>query len=191
MDLTGINIACRPLHGQRQFTQTLRMMRLMSFFLLAGFLQVSATVHSQKVTLNERNASLEKLFSSIKQQTGYTFYYQLELLEKQNPQTIKFRDLPVSEAIKVCLENTSLDYKIIGKTVVLNKKEVAVPKEEINEMLPQPPIEVKGRVVNENNEPIAGISIVIKGTQRGTTTTNDGSFVLANVPENAVLVFSK
>ncbi len=49
---------------------------------------------------------------------------------------------------------------------------------------------VKGTVVDEDNAPIPGVSIIIKGTTTGTTTDFDGNFTLENVPGDAILVFS-
>lgn len=49
---------------------------------------------------------------------------------------------------------------------------------------------VSGRVMGANdNSPLPGVSILVKGTNAGTTTDGDGAFKLT-VPANAVLVFS-
>ncbi|MFA7474046.1 MAG: TonB-dependent receptor plug domain-containing protein, partial [Spirosomataceae bacterium] len=49
--------------------------------------------------------------------------------------------------------------------------------------------EVSGIVTDENGDRLPGVSILINGTQRGTTTSNDGTYTLV-VPTNATLVFS-
>lgn len=49
---------------------------------------------------------------------------------------------------------------------------------------------VSGKVVDSNNQPLPGATVMIKGTTRGTITDTDGKYDLPNVPENAVLVFS-
>ena len=49
---------------------------------------------------------------------------------------------------------------------------------------------VSGKVVDSNNQPLPGATVMIKGTTRGTITGTDGKYDLPNVPENAVLVFS-
>ena len=51
-------------------------------------------------------------------------------------------------------------------------------------------INVKGTVIGaEDNEPMPGVSILVKGTTTGTITGIDGDFTLT-VPENSVLQFS-
>ncbi|WP_072360784.1 SusC/RagA family TonB-linked outer membrane protein [Chitinophaga sancti] len=50
-------------------------------------------------------------------------------------------------------------------------------------------IVIKGKVVDETGEPMQAVSVAIKGTPRGTTTQQDGSFTIT-ANENATLVFS-
>ncbi|OJW57591.1 MAG: hypothetical protein BGO55_13585 [Sphingobacteriales bacterium 50-39] len=49
---------------------------------------------------------------------------------------------------------------------------------------------IQGRVMNENGEPLSGVSIIEKGTDNGTYSAADGSFSLNVKDENAVLVIS-
>ncbi len=48
---------------------------------------------------------------------------------------------------------------------------------------------VTGKITDENNSPLPGVSVVIKGTTTGTVTNADGNFNI-NVNEDAVLSFS-
>lgn len=49
---------------------------------------------------------------------------------------------------------------------------------------------VKGTVVDQNNEPIIGATVVVKGSTIGAATDLDGNYVLNGVPEEATLVFN-
>ncbi|HLT86369.1 MAG TPA: TonB-dependent receptor [Sphingobacterium sp.] len=49
---------------------------------------------------------------------------------------------------------------------------------------------VKGTVKEANGAPIGGVSVSIKGSTGGTTTTDQGTYTINNVPSDAVLVFS-
>ena len=49
---------------------------------------------------------------------------------------------------------------------------------------------IKGTVVDENNEPVIGAAIIVKGTSVGTITNIDGEFTLENVRQGSVLVIS-
>lgn len=49
---------------------------------------------------------------------------------------------------------------------------------------------VDGKITGANGEPLPGVSVVIKGSQRGTTTNSEGRYTLPNVPDGAVLTVS-
>ena len=49
---------------------------------------------------------------------------------------------------------------------------------------------VSGTVVDASGEPIIGASVIVKGSSTGTVTDFDGTFTLANAPQDATLVFS-
>lgn len=50
---------------------------------------------------------------------------------------------------------------------------------------------LSGKIIDgKTKEPLNGASIVVKGTTNGTTTGNDGSFVLENVPKGSILIAS-
>jgi TonB-linked SusC/RagA family outer membrane protein len=52
-------------------------------------------------------------------------------------------------------------------------------------------VRVNGSVISaEDNEPVIGATVVVKGTTIGTVTSVDGSFVLPNIPSGSTLVFS-
>jgi TonB-linked SusC/RagA family outer membrane protein len=53
-----------------------------------------------------------------------------------------------------------------------------------------PWITLKGRVVSITGEPLIGVSILIKGKNRGMVTDLDGSFIIDNLNANDVLIFS-
>ncbi|MFX0557799.1 TonB-dependent receptor [Maribacter sp. CXY002] len=49
---------------------------------------------------------------------------------------------------------------------------------------------IEGKVLDENNEPLLGASVLIKGTSNGTTTNFDGNFILNNVPSGSTIILS-
>ncbi|RYC67754.1 MULTISPECIES: SusC/RagA family TonB-linked outer membrane protein [Spirosoma] len=53
----------------------------------------------------------------------------------------------------------------------------------------QPLADISGRVIDKTGQGIPGVSVLVKGTNRGTTTDPNGNFTI-NVPARGVLVFS-
>ena len=49
---------------------------------------------------------------------------------------------------------------------------------------------ITGNIVDANEDPIIGATIMVKGTTIGTISDTNGNFILNNVPENAVIQIS-
>lgn len=188
MDLT----AWRNSGTNRKHTiKLLRIMKLLSVFLLGACLQLSAGGYAQKVTLSEKNASLQKIFRQIHRQTGYQFFYEDALLDRAGRVDIQVKDMPLEEALRVCFRELPLAFKVINQTIVVSSRPL-VPgamSEPVPAELP-PPITIRGIILNEKLEPVPGVSVIIKGTQRGVTTDNNGYFMLNDVDENAILLLT-
>ena len=67
--------------------QTFRVMKLIAFLLIVSLGQLSANVTAQSNTYKARGQKLEKVFTVIKQQTGYVFFYKNEDIKKAVPVT--------------------------------------------------------------------------------------------------------
>jgi hypothetical protein len=50
--------------------------------------------------------------------------------------------------------------------------------------------QVRGKVYNDSREILSGVTVQVKGTNISTTTGQDGGFVLDNVAQGSVLLFS-
>ena len=172
-------------------TKTVRVMKLTAFLLLAAFLQVSARSHSQTITLSEKNAPLEKVFTEIKAQSGYTFVYRDEWLKLAKNVDINLRNATVRQALDACFKNQPLTYTIIKTAVVIRltqKKENTDAGADSFDILP--PVDVKGKVTDEEGKPLQGVSVTVKGSSRGTKTDDSGLFALNGIDEKSILVFS-
>ena len=170
------------------YKQIGRIMKLTFILIMVALMNVYSKGYSQKVTLSGKQAPLEEFFSTIKQQTGYVFFYDLNLLKTAKPVTLKIVDTELSEALAILFDDQPLDYSIENKTIVISQKLSIKEKKALknsNFLL----VDIKGKVVDSKGETLPGVSVRVKGSSVGTTTDIQGSFVL-NAPDNAVLVFS-
>ena len=176
-----------PTSSCRAFRRKLLIaMKLTSILLLAACLQVSAHGFSQVVTISEKNAPLEKVFSIIEKQTGYTFYYKIELLQRAGKVNITIKNATIDKVLETLFKDQPLTYNIVEKNIVVKEKEA--PRK-IEEAAEAPTVEIKGFVVSENGV-VAGANVVIKRTGKGTSANGKGEFRLTDVNDDDILVVS-
>jgi TonB-linked SusC/RagA family outer membrane protein len=164
--------------------QTLLAMKLTVILMLIAF-HVSADGYTQVVTLHKKNAPLTDVFKDIRQQTGYDFFYELTWLEKAKPVNINVNNIPLVDALNLCLKDQPLTYTITGTTIVLKPK-----PNQLNEFAAATGFDVHGVVLDENSAPIQGVNVMVKGTDKITSTNNRGEFQVKNVQTTTVLVVS-
>ena len=164
-------------------------MRMTVILLTVACLQVSAGGYSQKVSLSVKKQSLETVFREIKQQTGYVFWYKLELLKHAKKVTVSLVDQDLNRALDEIFTDQPLTYEIVDKMIAVKVKEPSGAGVPVADPGP-PPITVGGRVVDEKGSPLAGVSIQVKGARGGVQTGADGVFSIPGVRTDATLTFS-
>ncbi|WP_442590866.1 SusC/RagA family TonB-linked outer membrane protein [Pedobacter sp. AW31-3R] len=168
--------------------KVLLIMRLTVIFLLATLLQVSASSFGQKITLKENAITLKHVFSAIKKQTGYTVIYFRDKIDDQKTININFDRTPLEEVLNNVLAGQAVTYTIQDKAIVL-KEEKKSFMDKFLDVFAQ--IDVRGRVLDPEGNPLVGATITIKGSSRRPVLSgNDGSFLISNVDENSFLVVS-
>ena len=102
----------------------------------------------KRITLQLKNAQLEKVLSTIKEQTGMRLIYSDEDIANIPPVNINVKDMEVLEAVKQCLKNTGLSATIKDNTIVISPTTQAG--------------EIKGIVTDERNgEPMIGVNVSV------------------------------
>ncbi|MDR3711503.1 MAG: SusC/RagA family TonB-linked outer membrane protein [Puia sp.] len=160
-------------------------MKLTIFFSLAVCLQVSAKGgYAQKITLSEKNASLESVFKQIKKQSNYLFLYTREVVQNAKKVSFDAKDASVEEVLAQCFKDQPLVYTIVEKTVIIKPLEASTIEN------PVPPIVVTGVVTDSAGKPLPGVTVLLKGGKTQALTDAEGKFKI-NVPSTgSVLVFS-
>ncbi|MHA4845011.1 TonB-dependent receptor [Flavitalea antarctica] len=173
----------------RCFAKTMLIMNLTAIFVFfIGFQVFAGDGHAQNVSVNMKNTTLKKFFKAVQKQTGYNFLYSTELLDRTGRVDVVVQNVNIEEALEKCLQNTSLTYTIVEKTIIIKGKKATLHSPE-NPPLP-PPITVSGKVVDEEGKALQDVSVVLKSTGKGVVTDKEGQFTI-QVPEGGgVLVFS-
>ena len=144
---------------------------------ICGF---SAMASSQKVALQVQNATLKVALNQLKNQAGVRMLFDADKADKVACADCRLENVELREALDRLLEGTSWGYQEIDGVYV------------VRELPPMAQaVRVSGKVVDEDGQPLPGVSVVLKGTTTGVATDVNGEFILM-VPkaEGAVLVFS-
>jgi len=165
----------------------LRIMKLSLLILCLAVFSVSASKsYSQaaKLSIQKSNSSIENVLEQIEKETEYRFFY-TEKLNLDSKVNVDVANSSINDVLDMVLEGTNINYKIVGRQVALYSG-----KNSITEFLTQQQIAIKGQVNDLSGQPLPGVSIVVKGTTKGTISDFDGKYTLADVPGDATLLFS-
>ncbi|WP_316817636.1 SusC/RagA family TonB-linked outer membrane protein [Pedobacter nyackensis] len=161
-------------------------MRLTTVILIASILQVSAATYGQQITINRKNASLESLLKEIRTQSNYDFFYDGKIIPKNKLVDVSLKNVDINEALKKVLAGSALSYTIEGKIVTIKKQTAPTLIDKIISVLER--IDVRGKVVDENGNPLPGASVFVEDSSNRTTTNEKGEFFLQNVSDNAKIL---
>ena len=144
----------------------------------------SNPIEPQRVTLDLKDVSLSMLFQEIKKQTSYKFFYNDEQEKALGKISVSVTNETLDKVLDKVFEGTKYTYKISGEQVVVVSRESVQATTEKQ-------IRIQGKVTDEKKNPIPGVTVVVKGTTLGVSTTADGNYVLT-LPEmkDFSLVFS-
>lgn len=151
---------------------------------------------NQKITIRAKNQELVTILKNIEKLADVKFTYRPELIRDAKKLSVEAEASKLADLLDEILQPLDIKYKIVRRQVILTKVERSqslIPEIAPLQLSSRAERELTGKVLDEKNSGLPGVSVVIKGTQKGTTTDIDGSFKLALPDEeatNAVLVFS-
>ncbi|MEL7121279.1 MAG: TonB-dependent receptor [Bacteroidota bacterium] len=125
--------------------------------------------------------------------------YDIEQISSLKVNDWKIKQTSIEEELKALQDQASFNFKKLGsETYVIKAKRSKVNAQtntksvasKTNLAPSQPKIKVVGRVLNEETkEPLIGATILVKNTGTGTTTDENGTFLI-EVEEGALLIFN-
>lgn len=166
--------------------QLLRVMKLTSFFLIVFVFCLNAgNLSSQniKVTLNQKNVTLETVLNKIESQTNYLFVYD-KSINKNRIVSVTETEQTLASVLENLFKSTNISYFVEGTNIVLSTKKITLKD------TPQQQRTITGTVRDENGEVIVGASVSVEGTTKGTFSDIDGRFEISLPTATSKLVVS-
>lgn len=171
-------------------------MKLTTLFLVISVFGVQAESYSQKtkITLNLESVNLMTVFSEIESLSDFKFLGNENLIDNNHLVTIKVTKQRIDKILNTLFNNTNIIYKVIDKQIVLTRnRNVEIPTQIL---IKEDPLsvdiqqQITGTITDANGIPLAGASVLEKGTTNGVQTDFDGKFSINVSGNNAVLQVS-
>ncbi len=149
-------------------------------------------VLDQQLTLATEVTSLKTALSTIERNSKVRFIFNPKEIQINRRVILATRSGTLRSVLNGLLQPLHIRYEVTGRQIALfcdDGSSQALPEPVFpNETADQ---SISGRITDEKGEGLPGVSVVVKGTQRGTTSDTDGKYRLS-VPEGSAvtLVFS-
>mgnify|MGYP000176882953 CR=1 FL=1 len=139
---------------------------------------------TEKISFLINNQSVLNTIKTIEQQTGLSFNYDASYVEKMSKKiTLNIKDETIETVlIKFCKQAEFL-YERNNKMVILYKP-TSSPKDEIKDKKTG---KIKGKITDENGDPLPGANIWLPLLKKGTTADFDGNYSV-EIPEGTYTI---
>lgn len=156
--------------------------------LLFVFIEPALAIRAEKIKLSYRDVFVETFFTDNSNQSGCDFICSKDLVANVKLGSIHARSRKLSGGLVLLFRDEPFIYAPENKTTIIKECE-KIRTERVISNSPQP-INVKGRVLGQNLEPLVGANVQVKGQKISSLTGQKGEFSLNNLPDNAVLLIS-
>mgnify|MGYP002344171074 CR=1 FL=1 len=155
------------------------------FIFLLHAIPNSLMAQSTKITLNLVDTPLNDILNEIEKKSDYSFLVNQKLIDLTRKADAVYVDTPIIDILNALFQDMNVDIVTIDKQIILTPAKTEPTKQAI------PPKKISGKVTDaKTGEPLVGLTVQVKGTLVGTTTTLEGLYAIEVKTEDAVLVFS-
>jgi len=161
------------------------------FFILMTGLTYSKPTYAQevlnkKINLSVQDKNLSDVLKLLAKTHQVEFVYNQDVVQTNRKVSAQFENQTIKQVLDQLLAQYHITYKVFKTKIILidaQPEAILVAKKE------SLAIEVSGKVVDEKDLPLPGVSVTIKGTMKGTITDPDGNFKIAVPNAGDILVF--
>ncbi len=145
-------------------------------------------VLKRHVKLNIVEQSLGKALTTIEKEAKVKFAYRSAVIDMDGKVTLQSSGEPLEKVLDQLLTPRQIGYELSGEHIVLKKNSIEkIANHNQSQMADRT---VSGVITDEKGESLPGVSIIVKGTQRGTISDQNGSYSISLPDGDINLVFS-
>lgn len=163
-------------------SKLLTIMRLAILLTIVGVFQANANGLSQVFTISGKKVTIKEIVNQIEKTSNFKFLYQDEVIDSANLVDIDVYKQPIEHVLGQLLANSNLGFKRFDDNLIVLTRASNEKLQAIN---------VSGTITSSlTGEPLPGVSIVVRGTTRGTVTDLNGKYTIEVPSADAVLLVS-
>jgi len=154
-------------------------------------------VLQRRLDVSIHNLSLSTTLKQLEKEADLKFVYPKSLVAGEADVAIDAKQQTLGEILTAILQPRGIAYSYIGDRIVLSK--INAPAVETEQKTQQTDITtpvnnnaktITGKVTDEANMPLPGVTVKIKGTSLGTQTNVNGEYTLSAPEAGTTLIFS-
>ena len=171
------------------FKKLMMIMKLTNFLILISVVSAFAgKTYSQTKTLQLSmvNSTVKEVLDAIEDQSDFYFMYSSKVIDVDREVSLELDNKKIDTALKSLFSGTDVEYTIKDRIIVLTTPDVLYD----NTLSELQQGSVSGKVTDKTGTPLPGVTVVVKGTTKGTITDVDGSFTIVDIAAEDVLRFS-
>nr|MBI1230678.1 TonB-dependent receptor plug domain-containing protein [Cytophagales bacterium] len=138
--------------------------------------------------LQKNEWTIKEIFRDMESRTNYTFVFPDDLLENKDFIALNTGRHSVNDILVEIAQQSHLRFKQVNNSIYVRERPASLGKEHIEISFEQ--IRITGTVTDQEGAGIPGVTVIVDGTNTGTTTDVEGKYSLEVPEESAVLVFS-
>ena len=150
----------------------LLIMKLSAVLMVVFTLNISAIGFGQ-FSFKAEDKTVREIFDIIEQGSNYRFFYNDEFESASKIIDLEIKNKDINNVLDKILASTDYTYKVFeNNLIVISLKENIREQSDLQQNI------VRGVVTDEKGNPISGVTIVAKGTTKGSITDLNGNYVL-------------
>lgn len=146
---------------------------------------------ARAVTLQVENKDLKTALNRLEKAAQVKFSYVPGVLETTRPVSLSANREALALVLDRLLQPLGIRYEVTGNYIILRRDDLGfLEKKALGPGLAPVDRPLSGTVRDERGQALPGVSVLVKATQRGTTTDASGQYRLDVPPGASTLVFS-
>ncbi|MDO5973777.1 SusC/RagA family TonB-linked outer membrane protein [Flavivirga jejuensis] len=148
-----------------------------------SFTSIDVISQNAKIVINEdKTVTVDQIFDILQAQTDYTFIYRSDMFKDFPAVHLKKSIIKANDLLLHAISNDDYSFELLeDNTIVVEKKS------DVSKVIQE---KITGQVTDEAGIPLPGVTIAVKGTNKGVITDFDGSYSIAVSSTKTVLVFT-